>query len=47
MIAPKREKKEEFLQKRDLIYDILIEGRKKAKKIAIETLQEVEEAMGL
>lgn len=46
-IAPKREKKKEFLKKKDYIYDILKEGKIKAKEVAAKTLEEVKEAMGL
>ena len=46
-ISPHREKKEEFLKKKDYIYDILNEGNKKAKAVAEVTLAEAKKAMGL
>jgi tryptophanyl-tRNA synthetase len=46
-VAPRREKKKEFLKKKDYIYDILKDGRNKAKEIASRTLSEVKEAMGI
>ncbi|MCK9615509.1 MAG: tryptophan--tRNA ligase [Candidatus Omnitrophica bacterium] len=46
-IAPHREKKREFLKKKDYIYDILKEGTSKAREIASKTIVEAKEAMGL
>jgi tryptophanyl-tRNA synthetase len=47
LIEPHREKKKDFLKKKDYIYDILNEGAKKARKVASKTLAEVKETMGL
>jgi tryptophanyl-tRNA synthetase len=46
-IAPRREKKKEFLKRKDYVYNILEEGQKKAKEVAAKTLGEVKEAMEL
>jgi tryptophanyl-tRNA synthetase len=46
-ILPIREKKQEFLKKKDFVYDILKNGRQRAKAIADKTMQEVKEAMRL
>jgi tryptophanyl-tRNA synthetase len=46
-IAPKREKKKQLLKKKDYIFDVLEEGRKKATKVAAQTLDEVKSAMKL
>lgn len=46
-IAPRREKKKELTKKKDYIYDILEDGRKKAQSAALQTLNEVKEAMGI
>lgn len=46
-IAPHREMKRQILKKKHYIDDILQEGRKKAKKIASQTLDEVKSAIGL
>lgn len=46
-IAEHREKKREFLKKKDYIYDILNEGAEKARKVASKTISEAKEAMGL
>ncbi len=46
-LVPIREKKQEFLKKKDFVLDILKEGRKKAKAVADKTLQEAKEAMHL
>ncbi|MCM8831262.1 MAG: tryptophan--tRNA ligase [Candidatus Omnitrophica bacterium] len=45
-ISVKREKKKELLKKKELIYDILNEGRKKTKEIASLTIKEVKEIIG-
>lgn len=44
-IAPKREKKQKILKKKNYLKDILNEGRKKAEKAAAETINEVKEAL--
>jgi tryptophanyl-tRNA synthetase len=46
-IAPHREKKKEFLKKKDYICDILNEGAKKASEVAAGTVSEAKQAMGL
>jgi tryptophanyl-tRNA synthetase len=46
-VAPHREKKREFLKKKDYIYDILNEGNKKARVVAENTLVEAKKAMKL
>ena len=46
-IAAHREKKREFLKKKDYIYDILNEGASKAREIASKTIAEAKEAMGI
>lgn len=46
-IAPRREKKLEFLRKKDYIYDILKEGAGKAREAARATMAQVKEAMGI
>lgn len=46
-ITPHREKKKEFLKKKDYICDILNEGAKKAHKVASQTISEAKKAMGL
>ncbi len=46
-IRPHREKKKELLAKKDLIYDILNNGRNKARALAKNTLEEVKEVLRL
>ena len=46
-IGPRREKKKELLKKKDYIFDILGEGKEKAKAVASATLGEAKKAMGL
>jgi tryptophanyl-tRNA synthetase len=46
-IAPRREKKKDFLKRKDCVYDILKEGAKKARETASLTLKEAKSAMGL
>ncbi len=46
-VSPRREKKKEFLKKKDYIYDILKDGCAKAKGVAAQTLKQVKEAMSL
>lgn len=44
-MAPIREKRKDFISKPDKINEILIEGSKKARKVAMATLEEVKAAM--
>jgi len=46
-VAPRREKKKEFLKKKDYIYDILKDGKSKAGNAASQTMTAVKDAMGL
>ncbi|MCT3603398.1 tryptophan--tRNA ligase [Lactobacillus acidophilus] len=46
-LAPIRERREKFAQDEDAVYEILLEGSKKANKVANETLEEVRDAIGL
>lgn len=46
-VAPHREKKKEFLEKKDYICDILNEGAKRAREVASKTVSEAKEAMGI
>ena len=46
-LTPIREKGKQLIEKPKQIWDILIEGEKKARKIASQTLKEVREAMNL
>lgn len=46
-LAPIRERREKFAQDEDAVYEILLEGSKKANKVANETLQQVRDAIGL
>lgn len=46
-LAPIRERREKFAQDEDAVYEMLLEGSKKANKVANETLQEVRDAIGL
>ncbi|MCK9573314.1 MAG: tryptophan--tRNA ligase [Candidatus Omnitrophica bacterium] len=46
-IAPHREKKREFLKKKDYIYDILSDGTNKARAVASKTVAEARKAMGI
>ena len=46
-LAPIRERREKFIQDEDAVYEMLLEGSKKANKVANETLQEVRDAIGL
>lgn len=46
-IAPYREKKKKILKEKEIIYNILEEGRKKAKRVAEETISEIREIMGI
>jgi tryptophanyl-tRNA synthetase len=46
-IAPIRERKREYSEKKDYVFDIIEEGRKKAGIVASRTLEEAKTAMGL
>ncbi len=46
-LAPIRERREKFAQDPDAVYEMLLEGSKKANEVANQTLQEVREAIGL
>ena len=46
-VAPRREKKKGFLEKKDYIFDILKAGADRARKTAGDTLSQVKQAMGL
>ena len=46
-LAPIRERREKFAQDEDAVYEMLLEGSKKANKVANETLQQVRDASGL
>ncbi|MCM8788040.1 MAG: tryptophan--tRNA ligase [Candidatus Omnitrophica bacterium] len=46
IISTKREKKKKFLKKKELVYDILNDGRKEAKRVASLTIKEVKEIIG-
>lgn len=46
-LGPIRERREKFAQNPDAVYEMLLEGSKKANEVANQTLQEVREAIGL
>lgn len=46
-LAPIRERREKYAQDEDAIYEMLLEGSKKANKVANETLEQVRDAIGL
>ena len=46
-LAPIRERREKFAQDTDAVYEMLLEGSRKANEVANETLQEVRDAIGL
>ncbi|WP_052542759.1 tryptophan--tRNA ligase [Lactobacillus sp. OTU4228] len=46
-LAPIRERREKFAQDEDAVYEMLLEGSKKANKVANKTLQQVRDAIGL
>ena len=46
-LGPIRERSEKFAQNPDAVYEMLLEGSKKANKVANQTLKEVREAIGL
>lgn len=45
--APIRERREKYAQDEDAIYEMLLEGSKKANTVANETLEQVRDAIGL
>ena len=47
LIQPMRERREEYSQSPQMVKDILLEGTKKAHRVARETMEEVREAMGI
>ena len=46
-LAPFRRRREELLRDRDTVYDILVEGSRRARERTAETMEKVREAMGL
>jgi tryptophanyl-tRNA synthetase len=46
-IAPRRQKKNDFIKKKDYVHDILAEGTKKAHAVAADTLSKAKKAMKL
>ena len=46
-LAPIRERREKFAQDEDAVYELLLEGSKKANKVANATLEQVRDAIGL
>lgn len=46
-LAPIRERREKFAQDKDAVYEMLLEGSKKANKVANATLEQVRDAIGL
>lgn len=46
-LAPIRERREKFAQDEDAVYEMLLEGSKKANKVANATLGQVRDAIGL
>lgn len=46
-LAPIRERRAKFAQDKDSVYEMLLEGSKKANQVANRTLQEVRNAIGL
>ena len=46
-LAPIRERREKYAQNEDAIYEMLLEGSKKANTVANETLEQVRDAIGL
>lgn len=46
-LAPIRERREKYAQDEDVIYEMLLEGSKKANTVANETLEQVRDAIGL
>ena len=45
-MEPMQEKRKHFLSHRDLVMDVLKEGRQEAEKFASKTVNQVKEAMG-
>lgn len=46
-LAPIRERREKFARDEDAVYEMLLEGSKKANKVANATLEQVRDAIGL
>ncbi|AEG41527.1 tryptophan--tRNA ligase [Lactobacillus kefiranofaciens] len=46
-LAPIRERREKFAQDEDAVYEMLLEGSKKANQVANATLEQVRDAIGL
>ncbi len=46
-LAPIRERREKFAQDEDAVYEMLLEGSKKANQVAHATLEQVRDAIGL
>ncbi len=46
-LEPIRQRRQEYEQKQDDVYEMLIEGSKKANEVAKQTLEEVRDAIGL
>ena len=46
-IAPKREEKKKLLKDKDYIYNIILEGRNKASKVANNTMDKIKDLVGL
>jgi len=46
-LAPIRERREKYAQDEDAIYEMLLEGSKKANTVANETLEQIRDAIGL
>jgi tryptophanyl-tRNA synthetase len=46
-LEPMRQRREELLRDRDTVYDILVEGSRKARERTAETMERVRSAMGL
>lgn len=46
-LAPIRERREKFAQDEDAVYEMLLEGSKKANKVANATLEQVRDVIGL
>lgn len=47
LLEPMRERRNQYIQKPDLVKDILMEGTRKAHQVARETMNEVRDAMGI
>jgi tryptophanyl-tRNA synthetase len=46
-LEPIQKKQKELQNKKEYIYDVLRDGKKRAKKIAVETMDEVYEKLGI